>query len=232
MPPLCCIKSVTATQEDIPVNKIIQAKYVVTGRRTIDFVATMGNVGDVNGIHVIQYYKNESFTKTGGVKIPTTPGPKNSTWHWTAGADDYLVDSSRDIRCWSEDPAVDGRALKKDATNGTITWNDTPGVDLKAIDDEVSKGNLQSSDFPLSFSLDFKTDILCTDQKLCDHETAAFRTATEPAWKSQVIASITWSFSVQIKQMNSTTKGIVAVTEKPNEPQIKNISITYYKKCP
>lgn len=206
-----------------------------TAQRRIDFTLTMGATEDIPEVQVIQYLKNIAAKDKNGTAIALQPRrkPKTTDWQWVPGADGWVVDALSDNRCWPPYENEEGKrhGIKRNQQAGEITWFDEPGLFLKEIQTETKDGKIGASLFPISYSIDFKTDVLWSENTICGPEkdvTAERR----GRWSNAVIASVEWNFSVTLEKLG-LANGVTSCSPLWSAPphitiQKKQI----FKKCP
>lgn len=238
-PAPCCVSGLQALEAGIPANEIQLdqngLRILKSAQRQIDFQVIMGNGADVNKVQVIQYYQNQRyFDVNGRVVVQFPPGPKNANWQWTPGADGWIVDSEDTVRCWPNFGPQTQQGLQRNVAAATVSWYDAPGLSLRGVVTDFRRGILVPGQFPLSLSIDFKTDILCSDVQLCVPDTPAARIRLQGNWANDVVARVTWSFSlsIQLRMVRFNNRNFrVPVIPAAAPSRILNINRTILKPC-
>ena len=179
---------------------------------------------------MIQYYKNATLADGQGHSVTMPPGPSDQPWKWTAGGDGFIVDRAKgDQRCWPGKDANHAYGVDPDQAAKTVKWSDNPGIGLGSIAGLVRA--TPALVFPLTYSADFKTDILCTEGKVCSAEKDV--TAEQRArWTSTVRGSVDWSFKCNYIQAPAAHGGgLLPAVSWNDPPRILNIQKHIYKHC-
>lgn len=197
----CCVLSLEATPLPPSESQIFT---LPTGhhllkefRRTMQFNLMMDRAEDAARIKVIQYNKNESYKVSGDFPPPVSlpAKPVGESWTWQPGSDGWTVDSLDTDRCWPDyHPRTATHGVRRRAI--WVSWFDRVGWGRARIQEQIRNGNpgYIPARFPHVYSVEFKTDIICTDKAVCGNTGAV-----DPG--AFVVARVFWRFRLAIHRI-------------------------------
>lgn len=193
----CCVREWTATSAPKRTREYQGQTLMVPMRQRLDFRIRMGAPADAARVRVIQYVR-ATVRDENGHDVPLPRHPGDTPWKWAPGPDGFVVDSRDRVRCWPELGPDTPYGLERDETTGVVTWYDNPGLSARRLNDALASADVDADDLPWTFTGEFKTDVLCTDEDVCRPESPSLRELLPRVIPACVVATAFWSLAWRV----------------------------------